>query len=134
MQTFKGVQQCFGCPWGYIHTISELLKDHIKSSRIGIYDIDMVVEFDGRFVMLGEWKWKDKPIIPSYQYIALQKISDKLGIPFYVFLQHDGIIEIISPPRHIQTKGKQYVRLPRGMWLNYEEFREWMLNEIMEGL
>ena len=75
-----------------------LLKAFDTSARnIGLYDIDLVLEVDGRVIAIGEYKRFKQDyrefLIPAFEYVALKKIAKMMRVACFL------IVELVYPNR-----------------------------------
>ena len=81
-----------------------LLKAFDTSARnIGLYDIDLVLEVDGRILAIGEYKrFKQEYqefLIPAFEYVALKKVAKMMRVACFL------IVELVKPrPRESEYR------------------------------
>lgn len=66
-----------------------------KAGRIGLYDIDIVLEVNKRIIAIGEYK-RFKTVypefaIPAFEYVALKKVAKMMRVSCFL------IVELVRP-------------------------------------
>lgn len=85
---------CRACDNNYRFGLRKAIN--IPSARsIWLYDIDIVLEVNGRILAIGEYKRYKKEykefLIPAFEYVALKKIAKLMRVPCFL------IIELVKP-------------------------------------
>lgn len=86
---------CATCDHNYRYLFNDLIKPTSPLyGKLGIYDIDLVVEREGEIKYIVEYKkYKEvfsKFFIPSFEYVAQKKIGKRLRVPPYIIFDIVG--------------------------------------------
>lgn len=86
---------------GYRKDLNDVFKG--LPHRVSLYDVDLVLEVDGQFRAIFEWKEYKKDYgelyVPFFEYVALKKVAMKLQVPPYLIIHQGGKYHIIPVDR-----------------------------------
>lgn len=84
------MRKCETCDLAY-RTHFKTMVSGARPGSVGIYDIDLILESDGRFKAIFEYKRREKRYpyyyVPAFEYVGLQKIGRALHVTPYVIIE-----------------------------------------------
>lgn len=123
---------------GYRRDLNDVYKG--LPHRISLYDIDLVLEVDGKIKAIFEWKeyatTHDTLSIPFFEYVAMKKIAKILHVSPYIVI-HTGDLYHIHPLNRwenaenrdrITVNGRQHAVFAQEelQTLDFDGFRDYM--------
>ena len=86
-------EACRTCDHNYRAGLHQLID---TPGKVGLYDIDLVLEVDGRIRAIGEYKRfavdYQEFLVPSFEYVALKKIAKLLKVPALLIVEIVGAL------------------------------------------
>jgi len=121
-----------------------LIQEFTKSGgKVGLYDIDLVLEVAGRIRMIGEYKRFRREfkayMIPGYQYVALKKIAKMMKVACILIVElvaddtdegSEYLVWTIDRFEGVSARPLVEIEGKRGKWALFDPYSAVRLNTI----